>query len=88
MSYTAANGAAKFAMVISTPTQIGDLFGHLARRKPGFERSAIFLLRGGQCAAIFWPDKVGPCKVGRHYAYHWDGRAIRDVLELKSLSLE
>ena len=43
--------------------------------------------RGGQCAAIFWPDKVGPCRAGRHYAYHWDGRTIRDVLELKSLSL-
>lgn len=44
--------------------------------------------RGGQCAALFWPDKVGPCRVAKHYAYHWDGSAIRDVLELKSLSLE
>ncbi len=44
--------------------------------------------RGGHCAALFWPDKVGPCRAGRHYAYHWDGRAIRDVIELKSLSLE
>jgi len=26
MSYTATNGAARFAMVISTPTQVGDLF--------------------------------------------------------------
>jgi hypothetical protein len=43
---------------------------------------------GGQCAALFWPDKVGPCRVAKHYAYHWDGTAIRDVLELKSLSLE
>lgn len=43
---------------------------------------------GGQCAALFWPDKVGPCRVAKHYAYHWDGSAIRDVLELKSLSLE
>ena len=43
---------------------------------------------GGQCAAVFWPDKVGPCRVAKHYAYHWDGAAIRDVLELKSLSLE
>lgn len=41
---------------------------------------------GGQCAAVFWPDKVGPCKVAKHYAYHWDGTAIRDVLELKSLA--
>ena len=44
--------------------------------------------QGGQCAAIFWPDKVGPCRVAAHYAYHWDGTAIRDVLELKALSLD
>lgn len=43
---------------------------------------------GGQCAAVFWPDKVGPCTVAKHYAYLWDGKAIRDVLELKSLSLD
>jgi hypothetical protein len=43
---------------------------------------------GGQCAAVFWPDKVGPCQVARHYAYVWDGAAIRDVLELTSLPLD
>ena len=43
---------------------------------------------GGHCAAVFWPDKVGPCRVAKHYAYVWDGAAIRDVLELRSLSLE
>jgi hypothetical protein len=41
---------------------------------------------GGHCAAVFWPDKVGPCRAAKHYAYHWDGTAIRDVLELKSLA--
>jgi hypothetical protein len=41
---------------------------------------------GGQCAALFWPDKVGPCRVAKHYAYLWDGKAIRDVLELKPSS--
>ena len=45
-------------------------------------------LPGGECAALFWPDVVGPCKVKAHYAYHWDGTAIRDVLELKALSLD
>lgn len=44
--------------------------------------------RGGQCAAVFWPDRVGHCRVGRHYAYQWDGAAIRDVLELRSVALE
>ena len=44
--------------------------------------------QGGHCAAVFWPDKVGPCRVAKHYAYVWDGTAIRDVLELRSLSLE
>jgi hypothetical protein len=43
---------------------------------------------GGQCAAVFWPDKVGPCRLGRHYAYQWDGTAIRNVLELRSVALE
>jgi hypothetical protein len=43
---------------------------------------------GGNCAAVFWPDKVGPCRTTRHYAYHWDGTAIRDVLELRALTLE
>lgn len=43
--------------------------------------------RGGQCAAMFWPDKVGHCKLGKHFAYQWDGKSIRDVLELKSLSV-
>ncbi|MGC4029269.1 MAG: RES family NAD+ phosphorylase [Steroidobacteraceae bacterium] len=44
--------------------------------------------RGGQCAALFWPDRVGPCRVGRHYAYHWDGSAIHDVVELRHVALE
>lgn len=43
---------------------------------------------GGQCAAIFWPDKVGPCRIAGHYAYQWDGTAIRNVLELKSVSFD
>jgi RES domain len=38
---------------------------------------------GGQCAAVFWPDKVGPCRAARHYAYEWDGAAISAVLELR-----
>ncbi len=40
---------------------------------------------GGQCSALFWPNKVGPCKPGSHYAYHWNGRAIHAVLELRSV---
>lgn len=44
--------------------------------------------QGGQCVAMFWPDRVGPCRVGGHYAYHWDGTAIRDVLELRHVALE
>jgi hypothetical protein len=42
---------------------------------------------GSQCAAVFWPNKVGPCRASKHYAYVWNGTAIHDVLELKSLSL-
>jgi hypothetical protein len=43
--------------------------------------------RGGQCVAAFWPDRVGPCTQSRHYAYHWDGTAIRSVVELKKVKL-
>lgn len=40
---------------------------------------------GGQCVAAFWPDCVGPCTQGKHYAYCWDGRAISSVLELSAV---
>lgn len=40
---------------------------------------------GGQCVAAFWPDCVGACRQGKHYSYHWDGRAISRVLELKAV---
>jgi hypothetical protein len=42
---------------------------------------------GGQCVAVFWPDRVGPCRQSRHYAYCWDGRSITDVLELSTVKL-
>lgn len=40
---------------------------------------------GGQCVAAFWPDVVGSCTQGKHYAYCWDGRAIRSVLEMSAV---
>ena len=40
---------------------------------------------GGQCVAVFWPDVVGPCTQGKHYAYCWDGRIISSVLELSAV---
>ena len=42
---------------------------------------------GGECVASFWPDCVGPCTQGKHFAYCWDGTRISDVLELRSVSL-
>jgi hypothetical protein len=42
---------------------------------------------GGECAAVFWPDKVGPCRVAKHYAYLWNGNTIDEVLELKPFRL-
>jgi hypothetical protein len=42
--------------------------------------------RSGQCVAAFWPDCVGPCAQGRHFAYCWDGSSISDVLELSAVS--
>ena len=42
---------------------------------------------GGQCVAVFWPDRVGRCAQSRHFAYCWNGAAIHDVLELSAVKL-
>lgn len=42
---------------------------------------------GGQCVAVFWPDRIGRCTQSRHFAYCWDGEAISDVIELSSVPL-
>ncbi|MCD9027240.1 RES family NAD+ phosphorylase [Luteimonas sp. BDR2-5] len=31
---------------------------------------------GGQCIAVFHPDRVAPARQGPHLHYHWDGSAI------------
>jgi hypothetical protein len=40
---------------------------------------------GGECAAVFWPDCLEPCVQGSHYAYHWNGSAITDVVRLEAV---
>jgi hypothetical protein len=42
---------------------------------------------GGQCVAMFWPDRVGPCTQAAHFAFVWDGERITDVIELKAVKL-
>ena len=42
---------------------------------------------GGKCAAVFRPSALGVVHQGAHLAYHWDGKKIIDVLELRSLGL-
>ncbi len=42
---------------------------------------------GGQCVAVFWPDRVGPCTQAAHYAYVWNGEAITDVMRLEAVTL-
>jgi hypothetical protein len=44
--------------------------------------------RGGQCAALFWPDCVAPFRQATHYAYAWDGRSITNVIELTRVPLQ
>lgn len=29
--------------------------------------------RGGECLAVFYPDRIAPVRQGPHYLYHWDG---------------
>lgn len=43
--------------------------------------------RGGQCAAVFWPDCVAPFAQATHYTYVWDGKSITNVIELTQVSL-
>lgn len=35
---------------------------------------------GGQCAALFYPDRVRRCRQGEHFIYRWDGERIAEVL--------
>jgi len=40
-----------------------------------------------ECVAAFRPPALGVVHQGTHLAYHWDGKKIIDVLELRSLGL-
>lgn len=42
---------------------------------------------GGECAAVFWPDRVAPCVQTKHLAYNWNGTAIDTVLELTAIEI-
>ncbi len=35
---------------------------------------------GGQCVAVFHPDRVAPTRQGEHLYYHWDGNRITHVV--------
>ena len=35
---------------------------------------------GGQCAAVFYPDLLGPVRQGAHLTYYWDGARIDQVV--------
>ncbi len=43
--------------------------------------------RGGQCAALFWPDCVQPCIQSTHFSYAWDGTSITSVVELTEVPM-
>ena len=40
---------------------------------------------GGECAAVFRPRCIGPCKSVKQVIFRWDGEAIAAVLEAHSL---
>ncbi len=42
---------------------------------------------GGECVAALRPSVLGPVKQGAHLAYHWDGRRIVDVIELRPMGV-
>jgi RES domain len=41
--------------------------------------------KGGDCAALFYPDLASPCVQGKHLIYRWDGRKIAQVLEVSAV---
>ncbi|TAN07798.1 MAG: RES domain-containing protein [Rhodanobacteraceae bacterium] len=41
--------------------------------------------RGGECAALFYPDLARPCVQGKHLLYRWDGQKIAQVLEVSAV---
>ncbi len=43
---------------------------------------------GGQCAAVFRPPVLSPCRQSMHLTYIWDGARISDVYEKRSLPLK
>jgi hypothetical protein len=43
---------------------------------------------GGECVAVFRTPPLSPATQGRHYGYHWDGRQITDVVELRASHIE
>lgn len=36
--------------------------------------------QGGECVAVFYPDRVAPCVQAQHLMYRWDGSRIAQVL--------
>ncbi|TBR35829.1 MULTISPECIES: RES family NAD+ phosphorylase [Dyella] len=36
--------------------------------------------QGGECVAVFYPDRVSPCVQAEHFLYRWDGQRIAQVL--------
>ncbi|HEX5959833.1 MAG TPA: RES family NAD+ phosphorylase [Rhodanobacteraceae bacterium] len=41
--------------------------------------------KGGECAALFYPDLARPCVQGRHLMYRWNGERIAQVLEVSAV---
>lgn len=41
--------------------------------------------KGGECAALFYPDLASPCVQGKHLIYRWDGAKITQVLEVNAV---
>ncbi|RAO76397.1 RES family NAD+ phosphorylase [Dyella jiangningensis] len=36
--------------------------------------------KGGECVAVFYPDRIAPCVQAQHLMYRWDGTRIAQVL--------
>jgi hypothetical protein len=56
-------------------------------RKEGSNGIAYASVRrkGGECAALFYPDLAKPCVQGKHLMYRWNGTKIAQVLEVSAV---
>ncbi|WP_119421680.1 RES family NAD+ phosphorylase [Desertibaculum subflavum] len=71
-------GNARFASALAPESYAAAQALGAALREAGSDGVAYPSVRdaGGECAGLFYPDRVGNVRQGRHLDYHWDGTRV------------